>query len=199
MQLSDSTLNGAFRARSTLRASQSMKDPRDDLNVQLARLADGERSAFTPVFKGLQRPVFQLCLSMLKNEADARDATQQAMEKILERASDYDRSRPALPWACAIAAWECRTILRRRVRRREVPAGLGEHESAYGGEDELMRRDLVDAALRALGSLSDLDRETLIATFASEAVDASPAGFRKRRQRALKRLRTTFRRLYGLD
>lgn len=173
--------------------------PEEDLNLQLARLADGDRSAFTPVFKTLQQPVYRLCLSMLKNEADARDATQQAMEKILERASDYDRSRPALPWACAIAAWECRTVLRKRMRRREVPAGLDEFDSGHGGEDELMRRDLVDAALRALGSLSELDRETLVATFAGEAVAASPAGFRKRRQRALARLRTLFRRLYGLD
>ena len=177
-----------------------MEDARDsDLDAQLARLANGERSAFTPVFKRLQQPIFRLCMSMLNHEADARDATQQALEKILERASDYDPSRPALPWACAIAGWECRTILRKRLRRREVSGVAIEEREAAGGETEVLRQELIGAALHALGKLSETDRETLVATFAGEAVDVSPAGFRKRRQRALQHLRRAFRRLYGLD
>jgi RNA polymerase sigma-70 factor (ECF subfamily) len=168
-----------------------------DLDRQLARLADGDRSAFTPVFRHLQEPLLRLCTQILKNEADARDAAQQAMEKILERASTYDRTRPALPWACAIAAWECRTILRRQSRRREVSAHLGAQSA--GGEDAMMQRDLVQAATDALGQLSEVDQQTLLATFLDEAIDVSGASFRKRRERALKRLRISFRRLYGLD
>ena len=177
-----------------------MEDTREvDLEALLGRLANGDRSAFTLVFKRLQEPILRLCVSMLKNEADARDATQQAMEKILERASDYDPQRPALPWACAIAAWECRTMIRRRMRRREVAGPLEQHAAGEGGEDEILRRDLVEAAAQALGQLSDTDRETLIATFMGEALDVSAVSLRKRRQRALQRLRTSFRRLYGLD
>jgi RNA polymerase sigma-70 factor, ECF subfamily len=134
---------------------------------------------------------------MLKNEADARDAVQQAMEKIFERASDYDRTRRAMPWACAIAAWECRTLLRKRLRRREA-AGHFEIASE-SGEAHALRRDLVEAATHALGTLSDLDRETLLATFHDEAGDVTGATFRKRRERALERLRGAFRRLYGVD
>lgn len=168
-----------------------------DLDAQLTRLADGDRSAFTAVFTQLQQPIFRLCMSMLKNEADARDAAQQAMEKILGRASDYDRQRRAMPWACAIAAWECRSILRKRSRSLEVST---EHEIAGGGgEDDALRRDLVDAALSALGELSEVDRETLMATFKDEAGAVVGATFRKRRERALERLRKSFRRLYGID
>lgn len=169
------------------------------LDPLMARLAAGDRSAFTQVFELLWPRTIRLCASMLKNDADAADAAQQAMTKILERASEYDRRRPALPWALAIATWECRTILKRRFRRREV-AGDAAVESVVSHEDEQhVQRQLVEAALAAVGTLSEPDRETLIATFWEEAASASGATLRKRRERALVRLRAAFRRLYGLD
>ncbi|HEX6275868.1 MAG TPA: sigma factor, partial [Polyangiaceae bacterium] len=86
----------------------------------MARLAEGDRSAFSPVFTRLWPRTLRFCQSLLKSEADASDAAQEAMQKIFERAGDYDASRPAVPWALAIAAWECRTLQRKRQRRREV-------------------------------------------------------------------------------
>ena len=175
--------------------------PDNHIDALLARLADGDRSAFTPVFQQLWQPVFRLCMSMLKNEADASDAAQQAMEKILQRASDYDPTRPGVTWALAIAGWECRTILRRRARRREVSDESTplDADPSTSAEDDVMRRDLIDAAVHALGELSSADRETLAATFSDEAAGANGATFRKRRERAVVRLRSAFRRLYGLD
>jgi len=169
------------------------------LDALVVRLADGDRSAFTPVFEILWSPTLRLCMSMLKHEPDAADAAQQAMEKIFARASDYDRAHPAMPWALAIAAWECRTIARKRHRRREASEDTAAGPSFDGAEDELVRRDLTRAALEALGQLSESDRETLVATFWDEAASVSGATLRKRRERALDRLRGAFRRLYGLD
>jgi RNA polymerase sigma-70 factor (ECF subfamily) len=170
-----------------------------ELDALLARLADGDRSAFTPAFQRLWVPVLRLCMGMLHNEADASDAAQQAMEKILVRASDYDSNRPGLPWALAIAGWECRTMKRRRTRRREVSDEVVIEAISEHAEDEVVRRSLVEAALEAIGELSPTDRETLVATFADEAGSVSGATFRKRRERALTHLRVAFRRLYGLD
>jgi RNA polymerase sigma-70 factor (ECF subfamily) len=170
-----------------------------DLDALMARLADGDRSAFTPVFKALWAPTLHMCTGMLGNDADAADAAQQAMEKILERANDYDARRPALPWAMAIAAWECRTIRRRAVRRREVPEEVASEPSTAHGEDDIVLRDLAAAAQEAVGTLSEADRAALVATFREEAASVSGATLRKRRERALTRLRTAFRRLYGLD
>jgi RNA polymerase sigma-70 factor (ECF subfamily) len=171
----------------------------DPLDAWMARLADGDRSVFSQVFARLWPPLQRFCGSLLQHEADAADAAQEAMQKILERAaSDYDRSRPALPWALAIAGWECRTSLRRRQRRRETGEQSGAASSA-DPEQELMQRDLTRAALAALGELSDADRDTLLATFWEEAAAVSGATLRKRRERALARLRGAFERLYGLD
>src|SRR6478609_2785804 len=172
-------------------------EPRAQLDFLLVQLAEGDRSVFTEVFRILWQPVLRLCTSMLKNEADAADAAQQALEKVLVRCSDYDRNRPALPWALAIAAWECRTIARKRTRRRELSEDAAP-ELGSDSENELAHRELVSAAIAALGELSTEDREVLVATFWEEAASVTGATLRKRRERALKRLRDTFKRLYGL-
>ena len=174
-------------------------DQEATLETLLARLADGDRSAFTRVFERLWPPTLRLCSSLLKNEADAWDAAQLAMEKIFVRALDYDPNRPALPWALAIAAWECKTLLRKRLRRREVPAAAVLDRMPGEPEQDQVHRDLVRAALDAMDQLSPADRETLMATFFDETAGVSGAALRKRRQRALDRLKTTFRKLYGLD
>ena len=171
----------------------------DEIEALLTRLADGDRSVFSLVFKRLWVPMHRFCLSMLKHEADAADAAQQAMAKIFERASDYDPKRPAMPWALAIAAWECRTLQRKRFRRREAPEEAGAEQADNRSEEDLIRRDLTQAALAAMSELPETDRETLLATFLDEATTVSGATLRKRRERALDRLRASFRRLYGLD
>jgi RNA polymerase sigma-70 factor, ECF subfamily len=172
-------------------------DPKAQLDALLAQLAEGDRGAFTLVFRTLWQPVLRLCRSVLKNDADAADAAQQALEKVLTRCADYDRQRPAMPWALAIAAWECRTFARKRTRRREIPEEQAP-ELGTGSEDELAQRELMQAAVAALGELSPQDREALVATFWEEASNLTGATLRKRRERALKRLRDTFKRLYGI-
>ncbi|MCA9612532.1 MAG: sigma-70 family RNA polymerase sigma factor [Sandaracinus sp.] len=177
--------------------------PRAEIDVHMARLAAGDRDAFTLVFEAVWPRMFALCRASLENEADASDAAQQAMMKLMERASDYDADRPALPWALAIAAWECRTVLRRRARRREVGASEMATEAMPGSttyelEPELVRRDLVRRALEAMNELSADDRATLAATFFEESTDAAGATLRQRKARALDRLRAAMRRLYGL-
>ena len=173
-------------------------DQEPELDALVAKLADGDRTAFDPVFRHLWPPALRLCRSMLKNEADAADAAQEAMEKILERASDYDRKRAALPWALAIVAWECRTILRKKSRRREVGADMAPEAPVEGTDVDFEQRELIQNAVAILGELSEPDRETLIATFQDEAATVAGATFRKRRERALKRLRAAFRSIYGL-
>jgi len=172
------------------------------MNALMARLADGDRAAFTPVFHALWPRVRRLCLQLLHSDADADDAAQQAMEKILARASEYDPNRAALPWALGIAGWECRTLRRRQFRRREQPDDASPEAPAGqpGADDALAERDLVRAAMDALGTLSPSDQETLLATyFENGAPSVGGATLRKRRERALTRLREAFRRLYAID
>lgn len=165
----------------------------------MARLASGERAAFNRVFELLWGPVLRFCEGVLKNHAEAADAAQEAMYKILERASDYDKTRPAMPWALALAGWECRTLMRKQQRRKEDSNAAFDAIASDNPQEQLIARSLTEAAQTALGTLSELDQEVLVATFWDEAASVSGATLRKRRERATDRLRKAFRRLYGLD
>ena len=169
-----------------------------EVDVLMGQLADGDRTAFSPLFRALWTPALKVCQRMLHAEADAADAAQAAMMKILERAGEYDKKRPALPWALGIAAWECRTLMKRQLRQKET---VDEPQLSDGGAtaEQVEQKLLISAALNAMGTLSDSDQETLISTYWDTAASAGGATFRKRRERALTRLRDSFRRLYGLD
>ena len=172
---------------------------RAEIDGLMARLAEGDRSVFANVFHLLWPRIERLCRRLLDNDADAADAAQEALHKVFERAADYDVSRPAMPWALAIVGWECRTLARKRTRRRETSDDNQPEPSAADDEEQIVQRDLVDAAMHALGQLSDTDREALIATYWDTAAPVTGATFRKRRERALERLRRSFRRIYGID
>ncbi len=168
----------------------------------MTRLADGDRGAFDPLYLALKPKVHGLCRAMLGHDQDAEDAMQRGMEKVFARASSYERGRPVIPWVLGIAAWECRAYRQKKKRRREDV--LADQSEAYLISDDLtadvVRADLQRLARQALETLSDADREVLTATFWDEATIAGVAGatMRKRRERALERLRVSLRRLYGI-
>jgi RNA polymerase sigma-70 factor (ECF subfamily) len=175
-----------------------LDDDDDDVDALMARLANGDRSVFSPLFRRLWAPTHRFCMSLLGNEADASDAAQEAMAKILERAATYDAKRSAMPWAFAIAAWECKTLQRKRSRRRESPEQGAPESVGPSAEEDIIRRGLIHAAVAALGQLSESDQSVLLTTFWEEAAAVSGATFRKRRERATERLRNAWRKLYGI-
>jgi RNA polymerase sigma-70 factor, ECF subfamily len=176
---------------------------RDDVTVWLARLADGERVAFDPLFDAAWPLVRAFCRRALGGAAEADDAAQEALARVFGRAAEFDRERDGLSWILGIAAWQCRTELRRRARRGETAlAAAPEPVAAEGSRpDELaMRRELLAAAEVAMGELSAADHATIAAALADDA-DArggiAPATFRKRLERALERLRQAWRSRHG--
>ena len=165
----------------------------------MCRLADGDRTAFEPVYAALW-PVLCAFCSRLLGDLDAEDAAQLAILKLFDRAASFDPDRDALSWALAIAAWECRTARKRRGRRRE--AALDDaftlEEPAASPEARNAQAQLEAAAQEVLGVLSEADRETLHMTMMDEApAGVAAATFRKRRERALDRLRSAWRRIHG--
>lgn len=184
------------RAQAASRPSPA-EDPTSSL---LARLADGDRGASSELFRVLWPSVRRLTGSMLQHDADADDAAQDAMVTIFARVADYDRTRSGAPWALAIAGYACRTVRKKALRRREDrDDGLAELASGTLPDEELEQRQLLAAATAALDALSETDRETLLATYWEEhQASATGPTLRKRRERALDRLRGMFRRIYGL-
>jgi RNA polymerase sigma-70 factor, ECF subfamily len=167
-----------------------------ELQTQMERLADGDRSAFHPVFAVLWPLLRRFAARHLRPE-DAEDIAQEALVKIFHRAVEFDPSRSALAWALGIAAFEIRTYRRRRLRRREAPpreeALERLRDRAPTPEEEAMARDLESMLQDALGVLRPEDAQTLRLYARGDRPSIAAATFRKRVERALTRLRAVWR------
>lgn len=174
-------------------------NPRERAEVQQAmcRLADGDRSAFTQVYSAAWPILRRFAERMLSSAADAEDAAQRAMLKIVAQAVDFDAERDALGWMLALTAFECQTSRRARERRRET-GEIPELSSVMTPEDEMMRAQLMSCASEALGELGAGDLEALEAAYAGRTPnDVSRGTFRKRVQRAVNRLQIALRLKHG--
>ncbi len=123
-------------------------DATEPLDALIRRLAEGDRAAFMPAFQALWPVTLRVCTTLMGHESDGHDAAQAALIRILGRTHEYDRRRPALPWALGLATWECSLRLHRRARRQ---APVDEAHS------------LVALALTTLGPLSPADQASLLA------------------------------------
>ncbi len=164
----------------------------------MARLADGDRSAFEPVFSILRPLLTSFAGRLSDNFGDAEDAAQHALLKVFEHAHRYDPARDAAAWALAITANECHAS-RRRKRHTASLDGIDEPiaASAAGPEAVAIDKDLIAAATEALGGLRSEDAETLAAAWRGERPSIAAAAFRKRVQRATERLRAAWRSRHG--
>jgi RNA polymerase sigma-70 factor (ECF subfamily) len=173
-------------------------DARQKLDVDLARLAEGDRTAFDEVFATLWPIVLAVSGRLLVSRADAEDAAQQALMKVFTRIDEYDADRPALSWVLGIAAWECRAMRTRHARRREavVDDAASVASGAPSPEDVAVTNEWLAAAAAAVAQLSPADQEAFREA-CEDRPNASDATLRKRRQRALGRLRIAWRKIYG--
>jgi RNA polymerase sigma factor (sigma-70 family) len=173
---------------------------RNQVQEAMTALAEGDRSAFQPVFTALWAVLVKFCDRTLHDQDLAQDAAQAALMKVLLHATEFQPERDAIAWALGFAAFECLSLRNRNRRRREqrdmallatVPGG------APSPEDAAIREDLRAAAAEAVGTLRPRDVETLDLAFSGERRAASGPAFRKRLQRALARLRTAWRHTHG--
>ena len=172
---------------------------RAELHQCMVRLADGDRSAFSPVYQALW-PVLRAFVGRQLPMPESEDAAQEALLKVFARASDFDPERDALTWVLGIAAFEVRTARKRSLRRREdlVPQAPP-NSDVPSAEQAIIDRDLEAALLDALGALRPSDVETIQAVLSGRSPPIPRATFRKRVERALNRLKLAWRARHGLD
>jgi RNA polymerase sigma-70 factor, ECF subfamily len=173
---------------------------REQLQRQMVRLAGGDRSAFHPVFD-LTWPLLRgFARRLLKADADAEDAAQQALMKVLSRAASFDPRRDALSWILAIGANECRTLRRRARVREEVDRVPPSRPGGAGADERLIEQEMIDAAREVVARLTPTDAEAVLAAIGADGArrpDISGPAFRKRVERALVRLREAWRNTHG--
>ena len=169
-----------------------------ELEALMQRLAAGDRTAFDPLYDALSPLVRRLAERMTLDASDAEDAAQEAMLKVFARASQFDPERSLRPWVLAITAYECKTVRQRLRRRREREQPL-EQQAADSATPEAhaIEHELLEAAREVLGTLNTADIDALQAMLSGERPDIPQATFRKRLERALRRLRSAWSSRHG--
>lgn len=174
---------------------------RVEIHAALVRLSDGDRTALAPLAATLRPLLCAFARRAVNNAADAEDIAQESLIKLVAQVADFDRRRDGLSWAFAIAAFEVKSHLRRIVRRRETldPVAIAElPDRAPPLENDLIEEQYESALHDALARLEPGDYQTLV-TGADPIVEptAKSAALRKRRQRAMQRLKAAWREIYG--
>jgi RNA polymerase sigma factor (sigma-70 family) len=175
---------------------------RKTIQDAMVRLSDGDRTAMGPLVQELWPVILSFAQRGLRQVEDAEDVAQEVFLKICSRISDFDRQRDGLSWTFAIASYEVMTARRRHHRSREAVAdvdrALGSVADLVPSQEEAaLHAELNALVLEVAGTLSDADRATLGFLEGAEPDAANSSTFRKRKQRALDRFRTVWRRLYG--
>lgn len=158
----------------------------------MARLADGERSAFDPLFAALHPRAVALARMRL-DASDADDAAQQTLIRVFERAAEFTPGRPVLPWFYAVAANEIHAVARRRARTHSRSAGVeaAHHVAANENPEVALLHDELRSSMRtAITALDDASAQAIRTLLDGEPrPDVAPPAFRKRVSRAYARLR----------
>jgi RNA polymerase sigma-70 factor, ECF subfamily len=89
------------------------------LAALIARVALGDRAAFSDLYDRTSPKLFAVCLRIVRDRAEAEDALQDAFVRIWRRSSTWRAGETSpLGWLCAIA----RNCAVDRMRSRERPA-----------------------------------------------------------------------------
>ncbi len=131
-----------------------MTDPTDEELVAAAKA--GDRRAIEDLLRRHQPRIYAVCRRMAGNDADALDATQEALVAIVRGLPRFDGRACFSTWAYRVATNACLDELRRRRRRPVV--GLPERDGEAlevadhrpGPADQVADRSEVDAALAEL-------------------------------------------------
>ncbi|WP_454199369.1 RNA polymerase sigma factor [Nocardia sp. Marseille-Q1738] len=172
----------------------------------VARAVAGDRDAVAQVVRQLQDPLYRLALRMVWRPAEAEDATQDILLRVLDHLHTWRAEAKLLTWAYRIGV---NYLLNLRRQTPQEAAQLSLDAYREGLADGLADADyrgpeaqLLTAEVRltcSQGMLQCLARDERIAfvlgdvfelssTEAAWVLGITPAAYRKRRERAKKRL-----------
>src|SRR6267143_4805760 len=133
----------------------------------LRRVQAGEKKLFYELVTPYQGRVYRAAFAVLRNEADAEDAAQEAILKALTHIKQFRAEARFSTWLIQITVNEA--LMRRRRDRTVVMEGLAEHpdeEGNYTPRDFADWREIPSEALerkevrqRLAGALATLDRK----------------------------------------
>lgn len=139
-------------------------EPAQPWAEEVRRARRGDSNAFAALVRGLQRPVFGLCLRLLRSEAEATEVAQETFLRAYQNLERFDEARPFDLWVLTIARNLCLDILRRRqkVQTEDVePHALTLASSEPTSEQKAIDNQQRQSLEEAMATLSADDREVL--------------------------------------
>ena len=126
------------------------------------RAAAGNQSAFAALYERYHGPLLGYCRSILLNEEDANDATQNALENALRALPRREPGRPLRPWLYRIAHNEAINIVRRRQPIAEGALDTDSLLTVPGPEVDSEQRSRLAQLVDDLRSLPERQRGALV-------------------------------------
>jgi len=139
----------------------------------IRRVQNGEQERFYELVRPYERRVYSAAFSILRNQADAEDAAQEAILKAFANLGQFRAEARFSTWLIQIAVNEA--LMRRRKEHAAIMEPLGGHhdeEGAYTPRDfadwreipseALERKEVRGLLLEALAALSQKYREIFI-------------------------------------
>lgn len=133
-----------------------------DDRTLIAAAQAGDREALDRLLRRHHDRFFAVCRRLTGNEADARDATQEALIAVVRGLPRYDGRAAFTTWAYRVVTNACLDELRRR-RRRPDP-GLGDREIERPGDAPDVATTVADHLVldEALAALPDEFRAPVV-------------------------------------
>jgi RNA polymerase sigma-70 factor (ECF subfamily) len=129
------------------------------LNALLGATAAGDQAAFAELYRLTSPRLYASACRLLRADAEAREALQDAFVRVWERAASFDPARgQALHWMGGIVRYACLDRLRNRkqILATEDSLALLEDEAAPVAQDAA-----IDIA-RCMGALSGPERGIIV-------------------------------------
>lgn len=136
----------------------------------IRRAAQGDDGAFEQLVLAHQRQVYNLCLRICCNEADAMDLSQEAFIRAWRGLGQYQFGAEFSTWLYRLTRNVCIDFLRAQKRRQTVPLHLNDDEGetelplpdmAEGPEERAVAGERRRALAQAMQALSPEHREIL--------------------------------------
>lgn len=137
---------------------------RDADRVLMARVADGDRSAFDVLMREHEDRVFAVCLRTLGNRESALDATQDTFLTVWRKAAQYEAKAALSTWLYRVAINTCYDRIRRDRRRSADPLPDHLEPSDPGAMDPFTSVELRPSVEAALRSIPDEFRSAVVLT-----------------------------------
>lgn len=121
----------------------------DDSHALVKRFLDGEKTAFDSIYQSYEEYVYHICLGILGNPDDARDAMQETFVSILSGLNRFKFNSKLSTWIYRTAVNQCMDAIRFKKRKPQQCSfeWIGSSEQV---ERDILREQAVRASLMEL-------------------------------------------------